>query len=237
MNFRFRPVMTAAAIAGFAALCSLGVWQLQRLAWKQALIAKTEARLVAAPIPVEAALARAAGGEDMEYQPVFAIGAYQDDATARVFSAHDGKAGVLLFTPFDAGAETIFVNRGFVPQDLADVPPAAPAGPLRVEGLFRHAEEKAGFERAFAPKDQPEDNLYFVRDPRSFASDAALPFYIDSSGRENAGEWPKGGLTRVEFSNRHLEYALTWFGLAGALVAVYIAVSVSGRGEGAGDVV
>lgn len=225
MKFRFRPALTALTLAAFTVLCSLGVWQLQRLDWKKALIAKTEARLAAAPIPLEDALARAAGGEDMEYQPVFAIGAYQDDGTAHVFSANEGKAGVLLFAPFAADAETIFVNRGFVPQDLADAPPAAPTGSLRIEGLFRHAEKKQGFERVFAPKDQPQDNLYFVRDPRGFASDAALPFYIDSAGGENAGEWPKGGLTRVEFSNRHLEYALTWFGLAGALVAVFLAFS------------
>jgi surfeit locus 1 family protein len=230
MKFRFRPALTAAAFAALLVLCSLGAWQLRRLEWKYALIAKTELRLAAAPIPFEEALARAAAGEDLEYQPVMAIGAFRREAAARVFSAHEGKAGILLFAPFDAGGRTVYVNRGFVPQDAAphaelDSPPAE----IRVEGLFRRAEEKAGLERVFAPKDQPTDNLYFARDPRIFGAARGLdvpPYYIDSFGRENRGPWPKGGLTRVEFANRHLEYALTWFGLAAALIGVYVAFSL-----------
>jgi surfeit locus 1 family protein len=228
MKFRFRPALTAATLAAFAALCSLGAWQLQRLEWKKSLIAKTEARLALAPISIEEALARVDAGEDMEYQPVFATGVYRSAGAATVFSTHEGKAGVLVFAPLDLRDAVIFVNRGFVPQDLAEAAAQAapPAAPVRVEGLLRRAEEKRGLERLLAPKDQPTDNLYFTRDPRLWAGGAASPFYIDSFGRENEGDWPKGGLTRVEFPNRHLEYALTWFGLAGALIAVYLAFSL-----------
>lgn len=231
MSFRFRPGLTAATFVALAVLCSLGAWQLQRLDWKKALIAKTQARLAAAPIPLQQAIERAAAGEDVEYQPVFATGAFRPGEGARVFSAYDGKAGVLVFAPFDAGGVTIYVNRGFVPQDEAPALGLATDadGRTRIEGLFRRAEEKQGFERTFAPKDQPADNLYFIRDPRIFEGARGLdvlPYYIDSFGRENAGPWPKGGLTRVEFSNRHLEYALTWFGLAGALIGVYLAFSM-----------
>ena len=227
MKFHFRPALTAAMLAALAVLCSLGAWQVQRLEWKKALIAKTDARLAAEPIPLEEALARAEAGEDLEYQPVFAVGEFRAGMSARVFSAHDGKPGALIFQPFDAIEGTIYVNRGFVPQALDA--PAAPSGEIRIEGLFRRAEEKKGFERIFAPDNQPADNLYFTRDPRMFAAARGLvipPHYVDSFGRENEGPWPKGGLTRVEFSNRHLEYALTWFGLAGALVGVYLAFSL-----------
>ena len=230
MRFRFRPALTAASLAALAVLCSLGTWQLQRLSWKQSLIAKTQSRLGAAPIPLADALARAAAGEDLEYQPVFATGSFRAEETARVFASHEGKPGVLLFAPFETGGGVIYVNRGFIPQEVAKtLRSPGIEGEARIEGLFRRAETKRGFERIFAPKDQPSDNLYFARHPQKFAASHGLrvsPYYIDSYGRENADEWPKGGLTRVEFSNRHLEYALTWFGLAGALIGVYLAFSL-----------
>ncbi|HBK92636.1 MAG TPA: hypothetical protein DDZ68_13290 [Parvularcula sp.] len=236
MTFRFRPALTAAAFAALAVLCSLGAWQLQRLNWKEALIAKTEARLAAAPIPLDEALRRAAAGEDLEYQPVFAGGAFQNAAAALVFGAHDGKAGAWVFTPFETRAGVVYVNRGFAPQDSAsDAAKAGPPGELRVEGLFRSAEVRRGFERALAPRDQPADNLYFTRDPAILAAAHGLDvpaYYIDSFGRESAAQWPRGGLTRVEFSNRHLEYALTWFGLAGALVAVFAAFAIQRGNKG-----
>lgn len=229
MKFYFRPALTATALFALAILCGLGTWQLQRLQWKNGLIAKTEARLGAAPIPIAEALARAEAGEDLEYQPVTANGAFRHGQASKVFNAHEGKPGVLIFTPLEADGAVIYVNRGFVPQDLADtIGKDVAARPSRVEGLFRSAEIKAGFEKSFAPKDQLSDNLYFVRDPRVFAAAqgiSAPPYYIDSFVIEGEGQWPKGGLTRVEFSNRHLEYALTWFGLAGALIGVFLAYS------------
>lgn len=230
MKFYFRPALAATTVVALAILVGLGTWQLHRLQWKIALIAKTQARLAAAPIPLAEALARASAGEDMEYQPVVADGMFRHEQAARVFSAQEGKPGVLIFTPLETGGGVIYVNRGFVPQDLTGAAvEEGTAARVRVEGLFRNAEEKKGFEATFAAKDQPSDNLYFLRDPRVFAAATgaeAPPFYIDSFVREGEGEWPKGGLTRVEFPNRHLEYALTWFGLAGALAGVYIAFSL-----------
>ncbi len=229
MTFHFRPALTAAALAALAILCSLGSWQMQRLAWKTELIAKTEARLSAAPMPLDEALRRAEAGEDLEYQPVYADGVYRLDLAALVFGAHEGKPGAWVFTPFERSAGVIYVNRGFAPQDgAADAAKAGPAAAVRVEGLFRSAEVKRGLERALAPVDQQADNLYFARDPERLAAAHSLDvpaYYIESFGRESAAPWPRGGLTRVEFPNRHLEYALTWFGLAGALVAVFLAFS------------
>lgn len=237
MSFAFRPVLTGLAALGVAALCGLGTWQLQRLEWKRELVAKVEKRLYAAPIPFGDALKRAGAGEDMEYQPVEIAGVFAHDLEAHVFGTLDGVAGSYVFTPLAAPdartGETryIYVNRGFVPQSLDAQ--AARAGEVPGEqpivGLFRSAEAPQGVARLVRPKDQPEDNLYFTRDPGVFAGRSAISaprFYIDSDGRDNSGEWPKGGTTRVEFSNRHLEYALTWFGLAAALIGVYVAYSM-----------
>lgn len=229
MKLVFRPFLTIATALALAVLCSLGVWQLQRLQWKEELIAKVEARLGAAPIAFEEALIRAETGEDLEYQPVRLEGVYEHDREAHVFGTLDGAPGVYVFTPLKFAPDRVaYVNRGFVPQGADPATRTDPQGSLTVVGLLRRAETPKGLQRLFRPKDQPEDNLFFVRDPRIFAAIRGLyatPFYVDSDGAESSGPWPKGGATRVEFSNRHFEYALTWFGLAAALVGVFVAFS------------
>ncbi|MBB5517949.1 SURF1 family protein [Amphiplicatus metriothermophilus] len=232
MSFRFRPVLTVFVAIALAALIALGTWQLQRREWKLDLIAQVEARTQAAPIPFEEALARAGAGENMEYAPVVAVGAFAHDKEARVFGTLDGQAGAYVFAPIfpdtDEG-RAIYINRGFVPQGaFAQGDYGRVEGPVRVEGLYRTAETPSGLARLFRPDDQPADRLWYVRDPRLFAARDGVDApsaYIDSFGREEPADWPKGGATRLDFHNRHLEYALTWFGLAGALVGVYLVFS------------
>jgi surfeit locus 1 family protein len=241
MSVRAGPALIAATIIALSILLSLGVWQLQRLDWKRDLIERMNARLAAAPIAFDEALARALSGEKMDYQPVFLNGVYAHDLESAVFGTYSGAAGVYVFTPLDAadastgGRRFVYVNRGFAPQDFRDPEARVEglvAGELRVEGLFRSAESRSGVAKWVAPKDQPSDNLYFTRDPVTLAARHSLDapaFYIDSFGRESAGPWPKGGVTRVDIPNRHFEYALTWFGLAAALSGV-VAAFVLKRG-------
>lgn len=234
MSFRFRPALTLSALLGLAVLVSLGGWQLRRLEWKRDLIARVEQRLAAPAMAFETALSRAEAGEDLEYQPVRARGVYAHALSVRVFGVLDGVAGAYVFTPLKIasaeGAPFAFVNRGFAPQDLGpeELARGEVAGEVEVEGLLRAPERAAGAFAFLQPKDQPADGLYFRRDPGVLAAAAAIaaaPLYIDGSGRENPAPWPKGGVTRLEFPNRHLEYALTWFGLAAALLGVYLAFS------------
>lgn len=237
MSFQFRPVLTVFAAAGFAVLVALGVWQLERREWKLQLIEKAEARLAAAPIDFDEAVARALAGEDMEYQPVIVDGVYAHDLEAPVFGTLKGDPGAYIFTPLDSAAangsrQFIYVNRGFVPQKLL-APEARLEGEVRgevtVRGLFRSAEHPSGFAEMLGAEDQPDQNLWFLRDPQKLAARHNIettPYYVDSSGAENSAAWPKGGTTQLDFFNRHLEYALTWFALAGALVGVYLAYSL-----------
>jgi len=238
MRVRLRPGLALATALAFAVLSALGTWQLQRREWKQNLIASAEARLQAAPIPFDDAASRARAGENMEYQPVTLDGAYANDRESFVFGTHDGDAGVYVFTPFRvrdsaAGpARYVYVNRGFAPQDFKS--PSARRdglieGAVVVRGLFRSAEIKRGPEKWLEPQNQPQDNLYFIRDPNVLARRYGLDvssYYIDAFDETPAGAFPRGGLTRVEFPNRHLEYALTWFGLAAALLGVFVAYSI-----------
>lgn len=241
MTFRFRPVLTVFAALGMAMLIALGVWQVRRLHWKLDLIAKVEARIAAEPTPFEAVEKRWSNGQDTEYTPVVEEGAYRNDLEAHVFGTLDGTPGYYIFTPLElknspfGAARYVYVNRGFVPQALKD-PKSRPegeiSGPVTVRGLFRSPSRARGIARMVAPKDDIEGNSWYQRDPARFAAAAgisALPVYIDSSGKENLAEWPKGGTTRVEFYNHHLDYAITWFGLAAALFGVWLAYSLSRR--------
>ncbi len=179
MSLRLRPGLLISTLISFGILCSLGIWQLQRLEWKRDLIAQIAERLSSAPIPFDDAVARDAAGENMDYQPVVQSGVYLHDLESFVFGTYEGRAGVYVFTPLEApepasgGRRYIYTNRGFAPQDLIDSATradAAVAGEVRVEGLLRRAEVKRGFEKWLAPKDQPADKLYFVRDPGVFAA-------------------------------------------------------------------
>ncbi len=232
-RFTLKPGLTLATALALGILIALGAWQLKRLDWKRDLIAQIEARIGAEPIPFEEARARAEAGEAMEYTPVTISGRLDRDKLAPVFGTYDGDPGVYAFSPLAltpmaaAPGLTVYVNEGFVPQDRRGAI-ATPAGEETVTGLFRYAEKPTPPASWFRPAGKSEDGLWFVRDPQDFAEDAGLetaPYYVDEfavAGRD----WPKGGTTRLDFNNRHLEYALTWFGLAGALIAVWIAFSL-----------
>jgi len=230
-RFYFRPVLTGFGLAGLVLLIALGNWQLHRLEWKRELVAKTEARVGAASIPFADALGRAEAGEDMEYTPVRIRGEFSHREHADVFGAYDGAPGVFVFTLLNAEGAAVYVNRGFAPQSrLAQGGNEAPpgAGPVEVAGLFRAAERPTPPASWFRSTAQSADGLWLVRNPQKFAKAAGIdtpPFYIDSFAVSGA-EWPKGGTTRLDFNNRHLEYALTWYGLAATLFGVWAVFSL-----------
>lgn len=235
-RFHFRPVLTVCVFLAFCVLFALGNWQLQRLEWKRALVAKVEARVRAEPVPIDDVLARVAAGEDMEYAPVRVSGVYAEAGEAKVFGTYDGAPGYYLFSPLlrvdddQSLHAVVYINRGFVPQgaEIIDPAPDAVRQPQSVFGLFRQAEILTPPASWFRTLTESGDGYWFVRDPVRFAAAENLPaaaYYVDSFAVEGK-QWPKGGTTRLSFRNNHLEYALTWFGLAGALFAVWLAMSV-----------
>lgn len=222
------------ALLAFALLVGLGLWQLQRLAWKEALIARIEERMRAVPetAPAEAAWP-ALDFDAWSYRRVRAEGVFDNAREARVYVALSepngalGGPGYFILTPLmlpDGAA--ILVNRGFVPEAKADPATRAegqPSGPVAVTGLLREPEGK----NPFTPDDDASKRLFFARDAGAIAAGLGLqraaPFTIDADATPNPGGLPQGGETRLAFPNRHLEYALTWFGLAATLLAVLAA--------------
>ena len=217
---------------------------MQRKAWKEGLLDAIAQRVNAAPVPLETAARRWTGGEDLEYLRVTARGRYHHDKERLLYAPGKGGPGFHVFTPLEtADGRYLFVNRGFIPDALKD-PAARAAGPpqgeVEVTGLLRRPADQGWF----VPANEPARNVWFWRDLDGMAASVlgrdqarVLPFFLDEQPRDpvpSPTPWPRPGVTRLDLPNRHLEYALTWYGLAGTLIAVYLAFSI-GRLRRAAD--
>ncbi len=227
---RLSPVLRWSFVALMAALTVafiwLGVWQVQRLAEKEALVAAVAERLNLPPVPLPPQAQWATLDlEKLNFSPMALTGSFKHDQAVTVFTSLEGGKGPAsgpgywVVTPFVlTGGGTVFVNRGFVPEDLQEAAlndPGGSQGEVTITGLIRPA-ESAGW---FVPEPNMSDRVEWVRDPARLAAmvDPALapfaPFYIDQSAGP-PGTLPQGGETVVEFPNNHLGYAMTWFGFA-----------------------
>jgi surfeit locus 1 family protein len=225
---------TAFAGAGLVVLIGLGTWQLERKRWKEGLIANIAARVHADPVPLARAEALLRGGGDVEYLHVTAKGRFHHDKERYLYAPAPSGLGWHVYTPLEvAPARVAWINRGFVPdarKDPASRSAGQLAGEVEVRGLVRVAPGKG----LFTPDNDVTRNLWYWPDLRAMqasvfgAGTAAPPFTIDADARpEPPGGLPQGGVTRLALPNRHLEYALTWYGLGLTLIGVYTAFAVS----------
>ena len=243
----FWPTVTTVITLGF--LAALGTWQLERRAWKEGLIEQIHQRTTAEPIVLDAAAMLLAKGDDLEYVPVRARGRFLHDKEMFYFASGPQGPGYHVYTPLvGATGIVLLVNRGFLPEsergigrsNSADaVKPGAEAPVSEVVGLLR----RPGAKGLFAPGNDTSRNLWYWRDLNGMADQAlgagtaarkqVLPFFIEAvaaaSGVKPVPGTPRGGVTRVELPNRHLEYALTWYSLGLALIGVYLAFARSRR--------
>ena len=221
---------TLAALAGLTVLISLGTWQMQRKAWKEGLLAKIDARIHAEPVPLQRVVSLFGRGEDVEYMHVLARGRFLHDKERYLYAPTPGGQGWHVYTPLETGGQIVWVNRGLVldPQKAPATRQAAQIeGETEVRGLVRVPGRKA----LFTPENDVQHNLWYWPDLGAMTASAfpsgtltALPFAIDADAEPAPpGGPPKGGVTRINLPNRHLEYALTWYGLAATLIGVYLA--------------
>jgi len=228
--FKPYPVMTVAMLIAMALLVLLGNWQMRRLAWKEALIAEVNERVDLSPVPLDEALRQSAPTE-IEYTHVTVRGHFDHAREVQVFGQDlEGVPGYFIYTPLvREDGPAVIINRGFVPEALKD-PAARPegqvSGEVTVDGLVRLTRTA----NIFQPANVPASGDWFVASLDEMAGymdeGAVAPVFIDAGPAPNPGVWPRGGETRITFRNPHLGYALTWYGLAAALLAVYIAVHI-----------
>ncbi|MDO9454318.1 MAG: SURF1 family protein [Stagnimonas sp.] len=213
-----RTLLALLAVASFAGLMFLGIWQLHRLSWKLDLIARTERMLAAAPVaaPGPADWPRIAPAD--AYRRVRVEGEFRHDLEACTQAVTERGPGCWVVTPLHTSdGWWLLVNRGFVEMQKRDATTRAEgqvAGSVSVEGLLRLTEPKGGFLR----HNDLANNRWYSRDVAAIAAARGLParevapYFVDAAATIEGG--PIGGLTVVRFHNSHLVYALTWFGLA-----------------------
>ena len=225
-HFRPLPILTAVCAVAFAILISLGVWQIQRLHWKLGLIAEVNHSLAVPPISLDKALAMGAGAA---YRRVLLDGWFLNDKEAYLYASGPGGAPVYhVLTPFEArDRRVLMVDRGIVPPELLDPGKRARVDERVMVGVWR-VPDPPGF---FTPEPDTVHRIWYSRDVRAIAAadqvTLAAPVIVEADAAPNPGGWPRGGQTQVTFRNEHLQYAITWFGLAAALLGVYLAYHIS----------
>lgn len=210
---------TALASLGFVALA---VWQLQRLGWKNDLIARVTQQAAAAPVPMPPPAAWAAVGKPDEYRRLRVQGRFEPrEALVQATTALGGGHWVLAPLRLADGT-VVLVNRGFVPPgQRAPAHHVAPAGTVELTGLLRLSEPGGGPLR----DNDPAAGRWYSRDVAGIAAQLALagpvaPFFIDeATDPADPARWPRPGLTVVRFTNNHAVYAATWAALAAMAAA------------------
>jgi surfeit locus 1 family protein len=222
---------TLAVGLAFCVLVALGTWQLHRLAWKQELIATVEAQLAAPPAPLATLLADPPAAE---FRRVRLRGHYlHDRAFAFGAFAREGELGAHIVTPLATDLGLVLVERGWLPEPL--LPPATPAdllpeGEVELSGVARF--RGGGQAHLFTPANRPAERRWFWWDlPAMAGTEGAelLPLVVTLDVPDTAASLPRVEPARPVFSNNHLGYAITWYGLALALLAVYVARSLESR--------
>ena len=234
-------------LAGLAVLVGLGVWQLERMAWKEQLVATLTERLAVAPVDLPAPDTWAAlDPAKNEFRRVsfpaeFVTSDQPQNREARVYTSGSAlrddikSPGYFAFAPARlSGGSIVVVNRGYV----ADARPTAQTKPLGetsgvvdLIGVMRWPETPGWFVSLY----NAAQDLWFARDHQAMAAEkgwgAVAPFYVELQAPEPPGGLPKPGRVKVNLPNNHLQYAITWFGLAIVLLAVFAVWALGRRRE------
>jgi len=227
-KFRLPIGMTIAVVVSMTIMIALGVWQIQRMHWKEGVLAHVAALKNSAPVPAGPVLA---ANRDVDFRrvvidcPGLAAAPYVE-----LYGVREGEAGSRLISAcaVEAGPyRSVLVDRGFV-QDTVSARPAVKTGdttPLRIIGVLR-IPEKGNW---FSPPNDPAARHFYIRDAAEMArllgAPAPAPVFLLTETATNP-EWPAlvPAPLPEDIPNNHLQYVLTWFGLAAALAGVYAAV-------------
>ncbi|HRD47823.1 MAG TPA: SURF1 family protein [Caulobacter sp.] len=220
---RFPVGLTIASAVSLAILLSLGTWQVQRLHWKTELLARIEATRAAPPRPIAA----------VPLTPAYRFTRVTLEcpglATAKfveLYGLKDGEAGSRLVSlcAYAKDRPPILVDRGFVADTISARPPVMASDQVvRLTGVLREGVAPG----PFTPP--ARDGRFYAADLPAMAralGGARHPGVMVTAESSSNPEWKALVPMPVpaDIANRHLEYALTWYGLAAALVGVYVAL-------------
>ncbi len=221
MKTRIWPIVLASTI-GICILLGLGVWQVQRLGQKTALIASLEQRMSAEPISLAEALTKREQGEDIEYLKVKLTGQLDPANYFRRVTSFNGDPGWEIIAPFKTDdGRFVLVDMGAIAENQ---PMKLNETPQTIQGLVRYHNKGRGF---FDNDNDAVGNIWYWWDaPAMWATlknidvSRAASFMLQKLPSNTEQEVPSAEMPKVELANNHLGYAITWFGLAAALAAV-----------------
>jgi surfeit locus 1 family protein len=169
-----------------------------------------------------------------DYRRVIARGRFENDQEIRFFATGEEGAPVYhIVTPFDLdGGRILLVDRGFVPMGPGGTELRKPAQ-LQNEREIMGVLRKPSAPNMFTPPVDKVKRIVHTRDPETLAAafgwKNVLPVFMEADATPNPGGWPKGGQTIIDLPNNHMQYAITWFGLALGLLVIYLAYHRSRR--------
>ena len=182
-----RAVFAAAALIAAIGLAALGVWQIERRAWKHELIAAVDARIHAEPVAAPGpGRWSAVNAKDDAYRRVTASGRFRHDRETLVQAVTERGAGYWVVTPLETPDFTLLINRGFVPKGRQDATARAVgnvAGPVTVTGLLRVTEPGGAFLRS----NDPAAGRWFSRDVAAIARARGLGRTAPRPDRKSTG--------------------------------------------------
>lgn len=225
---RFWPTLFTTVM--LICLCLLGNWQVERLDWKLDLTAKLEERVGLDPVSLPPTVTDM---NNWEYRPVKVRGYYLNMREMPMYRVGpNGRPGYDLFTPLlMKDGRTVIVDRGWVPEKLKEKaarPQTFEDNDVTVIGLLRKPWKKLWY----GPDNAPEDNDWFFGDIEGMKQaqqlDNVFPMYLYAN-KGRSGAYPIGGRSRLKLVNNHLDYALTWYGLAVTLLIIYVIFSLRNR--------
>lgn len=191
-------------VAGLGVLLWLGIWQVQRLAWKQGVLAEIESRISAEPIPLPPQVSEGAD----KYLPVTVSGEMVSGEIHVLVSVKQVGAGYRIIQSFSTEDRTILVDRGFIPTTAKDAERLN--GPMQITGNLHWPDEID----SYTPEPDINANIWFARDvPNLAAALGAEPVLLIARSETDPGVTPLP-VDTAGIPNDHLQYAITWFGLA-----------------------
>ena len=220
MKPRIWPILLASTI-GIMILLSLGIWQVQRLTWKEGLIAELDNRLKAEPISLQQAMEKKAAGQDLEYVKVKLTGQI-DGKVLRKVSSINGEPGWEILSPFKTDdGQLVLIDLGAIAENQTFNPDTTVKS---FNAIIRVHNKGAGF---FDADNDPVQNIWYWWDlpemmATAFTKSDGVPasFILQKLPSANDHNIPLSEAPKVELTNNHLGYAITWFGLAAALAGV-----------------
>lgn len=225
MPCRLSLLATLLTVAAVAVLCGLGTWQIQRLHWKENLLAQIAAAREAGPQDI--------ADIDAADVPLYARlkGHYISGTRFLVGPrTYDGAAGYHIVMPLLTDHGAVLVNRGWVPEGQQDSI-APPQGSVTVTGMLRAPDPG----NVFTPPNAPDKNAWFRFDLQRMAvaakvdTLAPLVMYAESEVPESASLQPVRAALAWSPPNNHMQYAVFWFTMAAALCVIYVLRFMVGR--------